>query len=44
MLKQIYKTDANLKVDEENKRIVIEIHRLANGSASIHKKCVRFIL
>lgn len=29
LLKQIYKTDANIKVDEENKRLIIEIHRLA---------------
>lgn len=29
LLKQIYKTDANIKVDQENKRLIIEIHRLA---------------
>ena len=29
LLNQIYKTDANIKVDEENKRLIIEIHRLA---------------
>lgn len=29
LLKQIYKTDANIKVDQENKRLVVEIHRLA---------------
>ncbi len=29
LLKQIYKTDANIKVDHENKKLVIEIHRLA---------------
>lgn len=29
ILKQIYKTDANIKVDQENKRLVVEIHRLA---------------
>lgn len=29
LLKQLYKTDANIKVDKENKRLVIEIHRLA---------------
>jgi hypothetical protein len=28
-LKQLYKTDANISVDKENKRLVIEIHRLA---------------
>ncbi|HCW92524.1 MAG TPA: hypothetical protein DHM44_02465 [Flexistipes sinusarabici] len=29
LLKQVYKTDANIKVDQENKRLVVEIHRLA---------------
>ena len=29
LLKQIYKTDANIKVDEKNKRLVVEIHQLA---------------
>lgn len=29
LLKQIYKTDANIKVDQENKRLVVEIHHLA---------------
>ncbi len=29
LLKQIYKTDANIKVDKENKMLIIEIHRLA---------------
>jgi hypothetical protein len=29
-LKQLYKTDANLLVDNENKKLVIEIHRLAH--------------
>jgi len=29
LLKQIYKTDANIKVDQENKRLIVEIHRLA---------------
>jgi hypothetical protein len=29
LLKQIYKTDANIKVDRENKMLVVEIHRLA---------------
>jgi hypothetical protein len=30
LLKQIYKTDANLIVDHENKKMIIEIHRLAH--------------
>ena len=30
LLKQIYKTDANLKVDSENKRLIVEIHRLTH--------------
>ncbi len=30
LLKQIYKTDANLEVDKENKKLVVEIHRLAH--------------
>lgn len=29
LLKQIYKTDANIKVDKENKKLIVEIHRLA---------------
>jgi len=29
LLKQIYKTDANIKVDEKNKLLTIEIHHLA---------------
>ena len=29
LLKQIYKTDANIKVDKEKKKLVVEIHRLA---------------
>ena len=29
LLKQIYKTDANIKVDKENNRLIVEIHRLA---------------
>ena len=29
LLKQIYKTDANIIVDKENKQLVVEIHRLA---------------
>ena len=29
LLKQIYKTDANIKVDKENKMLIVEIHRLA---------------
>ncbi len=30
LLKQIYKTDANLKVDKEKKRLIVEIHKLAH--------------
>ncbi|MDA3817973.1 MAG: hypothetical protein PF486_11395 [Prolixibacteraceae bacterium] len=30
LLKQIYKTDANLIVDNENQKLIIEIHRLAH--------------
>jgi len=30
LLKQIYKTDANLIVDEDNERLIVEIHRLAH--------------
>ena len=30
LLKQIYKTDANIKVDKENKRLIVEIHRLTH--------------
>ena len=30
LLKQIYKTDANLIVDNENKNLIVEIHRLAH--------------
>ena len=30
LLKQIYKTDANLIVDDKNKKLIIEIHRLAH--------------
>lgn len=30
LLKQIYKTDANLRLDEENKRLIVEIHGLAH--------------
>ncbi len=29
LLKQIYKTDANIKVDKEGKRLIVEIHKLA---------------
>lgn len=29
LLKQIYKADANIKVDEKNKKLIVEIHRLA---------------
>ena len=30
LLKQIYKTDANLIVDSENQKLIVEIHRLAH--------------
>jgi len=30
LLKQIYKTDANMIIDDENKKLIIEIHRLAH--------------
>jgi hypothetical protein len=30
LLKQIYKTDANLIVDDENQKLIVEIHRLAH--------------
>ncbi len=30
LLKQIYKTDANFIVDEDNERLIVEIHRLAH--------------
>ncbi len=30
LLKQIYKTDANLRIDEENKLLIVEIHGLAH--------------
>ena len=30
LLKQIYKTDANLKVDKKKKQIIVEIHKLAH--------------
>ena len=30
LLKQIYRTDANLKVDKQKKQLVVEIHRLAH--------------
>ena len=30
LLKQIYKTDANLKVDKEKKQLIVEIHKLAH--------------
>jgi hypothetical protein len=29
LLKQIYITDANLKIDKENKRLIVELHKLA---------------
>ncbi len=30
LLKQIYKTDANLIVDSKNQKLIVEIHRLAH--------------
>ena len=41
LLKQIYKTDANLKVDSENKRLIVEIHRLTHwkDDAILKKLC-----
>ncbi|MDF1546253.1 MAG: hypothetical protein P1P88_00435 [Bacteroidales bacterium] len=30
LLKQVYKTDANLIVDNENQKLIVEIHRLAH--------------
>jgi len=30
LLKQIYKTDANLKVDKQKKQLIVEIHKLAH--------------
>lgn len=30
LLKQIYKTDANLKVDKEKKQLIVEIHKLTH--------------
>ena len=30
LLKQVYKTDANLKVDKQKQQLVVEIHRLAH--------------
>ena len=30
LLKQIYKTDANLKVDKQTKKLIVEIHKLAH--------------
>ena len=35
LLKQIYKTDANLIVDNENQRLIVEIHRLAHWKDDI---------
>lgn len=41
LLKQIYKTDANLIVDKENQKLIVEIHRLAHwkDDAVIEKLC-----
>ncbi|MEA3448550.1 MAG: hypothetical protein U9Q98_08915 [Bacteroidota bacterium] len=41
LLKQIYKTDTNIKVDQENKRLVVEIHRLAyrKDDKNLEKLC-----
>ncbi len=41
LLKQIYKTDANLIVDNANQKLVVEIHRLAHwkDDAVIEKLC-----
>ncbi len=42
LLKQIYKTDANLIVDNENRKLTVEIHRLAHwkDDAVLEKLCV----
>ncbi len=42
LLKQIYKTDANLIVDNKNQKLVVEIHRLAHwkDDAVIEKLCM----
>ena len=41
LLKQIYKTDANLIVDDENQKLIVEIHRLAHwkDDAVLEKLC-----
>lgn len=41
LLKQIYKTDANLIVDNENQKLIVEIHRLAHwkDDAVLEKLC-----
>jgi hypothetical protein len=41
LLKQIYKTDANLIVDDENQKLIVEIHRLAHwkDDAILGKLC-----
>jgi len=41
LLKQIYKTDANLIVDDENQKLIVEIHRLAhwNDDIVLEKLC-----
>lgn len=35
LLKQIYKTDANLMVDDRNQKLIVEIHRLAHWKDDI---------
>ncbi len=42
LLKQIYKTDANLIVDNQNQKLIVEIHRLAHwkDDAVLEKLCV----
>ncbi len=41
LLKQIYKTDANLIVDHENQKLIVEIHRLSHrkDDAILEKLC-----
>lgn len=41
LLKQIYKTDANLIVDQENQKLIVQIHRLAHwkDDAVLEKLC-----
>lgn len=42
LLKQIYKTDANLRVDNKNQKLIVEIHRLAHwkDDAVLEKLCI----